>query len=240
MKRRDKEVIRITRSSAPPVLSTSKARKRYGLPEVVKALLLMQHSKCCYCEEYIPDSGPGKQVEHFRPQCLHQDLVNDWGNLLLACETCNFSKCDKFPTSGTGEPLLLDPSNPSVDPEEHIEFIVGSEQNSIEGNGITIGVPIGLAVARDQSAIGNMSIKTIGLTKEHHIKRRERVVRQLESDYVSLLTEIKKIRLGTGAIMQLECLKQRIRGAMGDDQEFAGVARSFCRKRQLEKHGVSR
>ena len=88
----------------------------------------MQHNKCCYCESYIAESGSGKQVEHFRPRSQFKELQHDWNNLLLACADCNWAKLDGFPVAGNGEPLLLDPSDPDVDPEDHIEFIVSDEQ----------------------------------------------------------------------------------------------------------------
>ena len=109
---------------APAVLSTSGARDRYSQPDVRLALLEMQHRKCCYCEQPIPDVGIGQQVEHFRPKSTYKHLKYEWSNLLMACGECNHAKLAQFPESSDGEPLLRDPSDLTLDPEDHITFVV--------------------------------------------------------------------------------------------------------------------
>ena len=95
----------------------------------------MQHRKCCYCEKIIdlrdkfPDddnlvngSHVEKHVEHFRPKGKeeYRHLTNDWNNLLLACNTCNVHKGQKFEVDECGDPLCIDPSNPDINPEDHL------------------------------------------------------------------------------------------------------------------------
>ena len=109
-------MIKIERGPCPPILEDSPATgKRYQLPSVKNALSAMQHGKCCYCEtklvKYIQD------VEHFRPKEQYPKLANTWENLLRACRPCNGTKGDSFPAREDNQPLLLDPSDPNIDPE---------------------------------------------------------------------------------------------------------------------------
>ena len=116
----------VSASTQRSVVSSANERYRHG--DVVDALLQMQHAKCCYCEIYIADSGVGKQVEHFRPQSQFRNLRYSWDNLLLACAECNHAKSDQFPEFETGGAVLLDPSDPDTDPEDHIGFIVNPKR----------------------------------------------------------------------------------------------------------------
>lgn len=225
-------MITIQRTTIPTVLSTSRAHDRYRNPKVVKSLWLMQHKKCCYCETYIPDYGPNKQVEHFRPQSRYENLKNEWDNLLLSCGTCNNSKLDAFPTTLSGDPLLLDPSDSSIEPEEHIGFAVGDKHD--------IKLPLGLAVCRNGSKRGAQTIQTIRLHNEYYVRLRARLLNQMWWDYYRLRTELEKQRAGCGNLVEIARLKRSLRNRMDDDQEHAAAARAFCRKMNLEKHGVSR
>ena len=173
-----------------------------------------------------------KNVEHFRPQSLFSNLRNDWNNLLLACATCNSFKSDSFPTRCGEGPLLLDPSDPDVDPEQHIEFIVREDQSDV---GLT-----GMAVSRDGSDRGRISIKTFGLYDEHHIKKRAEFVDTLENAFFELITEFKKGRDGHGDTGRIDGLRHRIQNRMRDCHRYAGVARCFFRLWHLEQYGVSR
>ena len=183
----------------------------------------MQHSKCCYCELFISDTGSGKQVEHFRPRVQFDNLWYDWNNLFLACADCNNAKLSKFPMSVDGEPLLLDPSDPTVNPEDHIEFVVRDKQ-------ATGGVPLGLAVPRGQSRRGKESIRAMKLSGEHHIKRRRETLGNLMSRYLSWLDESKKIARGNGNSLKADRLRDELMDAIGDDKAYAGLARAFHRE----------
>ena len=225
-------LIRINRDAkAPSVLGTSTARDRYRHPDVVSALFKMQHGKCCYCEVYVPDSGLGKQVEHFRPRSQFEALTNDWNNLLLACATCNHAKSSKFPVADNREPLLLNPSDPTLDPEDHIEFVVRKEQSAPE-------LPLGLARPRDLSSRGSKSIQVLKLWKAHHVKSRRETLEKLMSWYVSLLTEVQRIACRSGDSGKVDCLKSNLRKANGDDKAYAGLVRTFHREYQLHKFGI--
>ena len=225
-------MIQIQRTSAPSVLRTSRAQKRYRDPLVVDALHLMQHGKCCYCEEYIPRKNSGKHVEHFRPQSLFSNLKNDWNNLLLACATCNSYKSNSFPIRCGGSPVLLDPSDPDVDPEQHIEFIVSEDQSDIGRTG--------MAVSRGGSDQGRISIDTLGLYDEHHIKKRAEFVDTLENAFFELIIELKNDRDGHGDPHRIDALRHRLHERMRDCRRYAGVARCFFRLWRLEHYGVGR
>ena len=232
-------MIRINRSQpAPRILSTSNANDRYRHRDVVDALLQMQHAKCCYCEIYIADSGAGKQVEHFRPQSLYEDLRYAWDNLLLACAECNHAKLDQFPESESKEPLLLDPSDPSIDPEDHIAFIVPERPTdvlAIQGNG---NLPVGLPVARNGSARGAKSIQLVKLYASQHVKRRGEVADKLRHAYLFFLTENQRIASGTGSPEKAGQLKDDLQEAMQDHSNYAGFARAFHREYDLARFGI--
>ena len=229
---KEARLIRISRTAqAPSVLSTSKAQNRYNHNDVVVALREMQHGKCCYCELHIPDSGPGKQVEHFRPKSQFKDVRYDWSNLLLACGECNYAKLDKFPVAADGEPLLLNPADPTLDPEDHIEFVVRETQTAYE-------LPLGLAISRGRSPRGRESIRVIKLWGGHHVKRRKETLDKLRLYYTSLLTEVKRTASGVGNAHEVDRLKNELREAKRDDKAYAGLARTFHREYRLERLGI--
>jgi len=106
-----------------------------GYDIVKEELFAMQHRKCCYCEK-LEEQAKYRDVEHYRPKARYWWLAWTWENLLFACMDCNREqKRDRFPLSpgdtlllaeqappGAERPLLLDPSDPSVDPTHEIEF----------------------------------------------------------------------------------------------------------------------
>ena len=231
-------LIRINRTTpAPSILSTSTAEERYNNSEVVQALLTMQHHKCCYCEIHIAEWGLGKQVEHFRPKSKFKELMYDWNNLLLACGECNYAKLSKFPVSSDKEPLLLDPSDATIDPEDHIEFLVTEEQAKNLGYG-SIELLSGIAVAREHSLKGRASIQTINLSGSHHVKRRGETLSKLQLCYSWLLSETKRVSVGNGNVQTVHRLKDELQEAVGADKAYAGLARTFCREHRLSKFGI--
>lgn len=144
-------MIRIARTAEPAALAAVRERKlaaaraallgggKVGFDEydIVKGVLAtMQHNKCCYCEKR-EEQAKYRDVEHYRPKSRYWWLTWTWENLLFACIDCNREhKRDHFPLeegcaplvaeqlppSGDERPLVIDPSNPSVDPALEIEF----------------------------------------------------------------------------------------------------------------------
>ena len=65
---------------------------------------------------------------------------NEWGNLLLVCPQCNGKKSNRFPVLLTDNddetcvvycdsptpapPAVIDPSDPAVEPEEHLTYLL--------------------------------------------------------------------------------------------------------------------
>jgi uncharacterized protein (TIGR02646 family) len=104
--------------------------------DIVKSdLAAMQHNKCCYCEKR-EEQPKYRDVEHYRPKSLYWWLAWTWENLLFACIDCNREqKRDRFPQEPSstplvaeeappaGErPLVIDPSDPNVEPTMEIVF----------------------------------------------------------------------------------------------------------------------
>lgn len=107
-----------------------------GNVELRETLLEMQHSKCCYCEKDITDSGrTGKNVEHYIPSSdasfkdtagkIRWDLANNWSNLMYSCSECNNRKLDRPPIDLVIKvTLLINPTDNSVDPEDELNFVL--------------------------------------------------------------------------------------------------------------------
>lgn len=100
------------------------AQNKYRHQEIKAALVKMFHGKCAYCESKITLVTYGA-IEHFFPKSLFIDLTFAWSNLLLACDVCNDRghKGTSFPLDNQGNPLLLNPTDPSIDPNMHLEFV---------------------------------------------------------------------------------------------------------------------
>lgn len=96
-------------------------QKRYNRREIKDALVNMFHGKCAYCESPIGVVAYG-HIEHFCPKSLCVDKTFSWENLLLACDRCNVGKGTKFPVDVMDNPLLIDPTDSRVDPNNHLKF----------------------------------------------------------------------------------------------------------------------
>jgi uncharacterized protein (TIGR02646 family) len=143
-------VIRISRTPEPAALPAVRAERLAAAREAVlqgkridfedydlvkKDLAVMQHNKCCYCEKR-EEQAKYRDVEHYRPKTLYWWLAWTWENLLFACIDCNREqKRDRFPLEpgcarliaeqappAAELPLVLDPSDPSVEPTREIVF----------------------------------------------------------------------------------------------------------------------
>jgi uncharacterized protein (TIGR02646 family) len=135
--------------------------------DVREALDGLFHSKCAYCEQFLPPEV--LVVDHFRPHSGAVDLdgsfsldhywwlTYEWQNLYPACAECAGMKGPRFPVAGErgsrpraadrkrarSEPvddgLLLDPC--LDDPEQHLVFLEdGHVVSSTERGRITIEV----------------------------------------------------------------------------------------------------
>lgn len=210
-------MIKIERTTCPPLLENyNTPRDLYKRKEVVKALSKMQHSKCCYCEQRIPDEGHSRAVEHFRPRDKFQSLKNKWGNLLHACAMCNGKKSNYFPIDSNGKPLLIDPSDKLTDPEDHLDFIVDDED-----------VMCGMIQEKNNSKLGRETIKTIGLEREDYRKKRRDHLKKLYAEYLELA--FANDRASKRAI------KIKFESLMGANADFAAFTRKFAREKKLDE-----
>lgn len=71
--------------------------------------------RCMYCVD-----SHGSDIDHFRPKVTYPDHAFRWSNMLLCCTECGRFKGNRFPLSGAGQPLLVDPS--ANDPWDYLDF----------------------------------------------------------------------------------------------------------------------
>jgi len=121
-------MIKIDRSPAPPELTpeiiemkTNAFKANHGLavwkePYIMRGLLNMTHSKCCYCECRLDEESKYMEVEHFHHKEAYENEVVLWDNLLPSCKKCNDHKGDH---DTVAEPII-DPSK--QDPKDHLVF----------------------------------------------------------------------------------------------------------------------
>lgn len=237
-------MIQIRRGPIPSVLKGSQSSgDTYRVQAVVTALWAMQHGKCCYCEQGIPGEGHMKAVDHFRPKSVYKSRKNDWPNLLLACAQCNGKKSDKFPvalTDDSGQPkvlylkksgaqgtaLLIDPSEPNIDPEDHIGF--GVDDNDLD--------ELGHARAKGGSQMGGATIEAVGLSSVYYVRRRRAFYSELTTSYGLLL-----VAENQGEDTMLNILKCKFAMLLSAKGRFAGFARAYARtkERALNALGVT-
>lgn len=78
---------------------------------------------CAYCTLCESEAlGIGFEVDHYIPRKHHQDLINDYSNLMWSCRHCNRHKSDFFPNTeqiSKGHVILRPDKD---DPSEHLEI----------------------------------------------------------------------------------------------------------------------
>ena len=101
-------------TNVPTSLSTT---KQYNGEDVYSQLMEDQHEKCYICERKLVTDH---EIDHFKSENNHPELVQEWTNLFLACRYCNGKKSDLFD----------DNVNPLVtNVEEEISQRIDFEQN---------------------------------------------------------------------------------------------------------------
>ena len=229
-------MIKIKRCKCPTVLKDSPSTgSKYKCKKVVNSLWKMQHGKCCYCEHKIPDEGHSKAVEHFRPQSIFKYLRNDWKNLLLSCPQCNGKKSDKFPVELTSEsnetkivyhknntvkkPLIINPSDPDIDPEDHIDFHVDIKNQEW----------CGIIKENNHSELGRSTINIIGLDRKYYTQQRKKLCIELLFIYCSFLEALELSHTG-----KIQFCKDKIEMMMSAASEYAAFVRSFARYYKMD------
>ena len=139
------------------------AESNYNHKSVRKALQLLFHDKCAYCESIITHiSTP--QIDHYKPKSRYRNHCFSWNNLLLACGVCNSReyKGDKFPTRRDGGPII----NPTTDdPSDHFSF----QYDHNARLALVLGTP----------PRGKTTEMLLGLNRRVLLGRRSNIVRKL-------------------------------------------------------------
>ena len=201
--------------------------------KVRDALASMHGGRCCYCER-LRDKTRESDIEHFRPktEILDEDpskpgywwLAFEWGNLFLACKTCNESyKKTQFPIAGTRargpgdslnaeQPLLLDAA--ADDPEAAIGFDFRTVDD-------VLAYGVGEECQR-----GNTTIKVCGLNRTE-LRRERNQTRQT----LVLLTRMMMTAQQDGVAPIIRKVGKRIREMTSPNSEvnFVGMRRAFFR-----------
>ena len=180
-------MISINRLSAPEFLTKRNDKfteNDYSHPTVRARLKEMQFYKCCYCERDLKELESEIEGEHFisRKSPSHKNannetqwhLVNAWNNLLLSCRTCNLVKGAKPPFSNAGIRLIIDPSDPDIDPENEIKFDLDDDV-------------LPLYDFKKSSTLGLSTIKKIGLDRNTFLRRK---FRGISAEIVAIFNDL--------------------------------------------------
>lgn len=226
-------MIKIKRCECPNLLKNKPLRAHYyNNQDVTDDLLNMQYDKCAYCEKLLDQE---KEVDHYIPR---EDLIievdengkkiydwnrlNKWENLLYACRKCNGAKKKVSPFGKiSGERVIIDPTEPNIDPEEYIDFIIENYHS------VRIKVTV---CEKDKKTLGKTTIDSLRLdTRKDHIGALLRKGIELENDFLKLLVNLKAgLR-----ITHIEC-QQRLNEidlSMKPNSPFTGFSRAFFKQR---------
>lgn len=167
--------------------------KPYNHEEVRKTLIILYKNKCAYCEGKIKVSNSTPRIEHYRPKNGIKSVDNhkgyywlgyEWTNLLLACEVCNNStyKSNKFPLEDestrvsddlkkerfidTNDEFQLDKFQADSDIlSKEKRLLLNPEIDDVYAH--LYFTPEGVIKARNNSKMGETSIKVYGLNRSN-------------------------------------------------------------------------
>lgn len=189
--------------------------------EAVETLHIMQHGKCCYCEKKIAKAGHEQAIEHFRPKGRNHfpHLKNEWTNLLHVCANCNGIKSEKFPVDADNNPLFMNPSETSIDPENYFDFEVDDED-----------VDFGRIKAKNNSdqaetTVAETTIREIGLDLVARRRDRCSIYIDLYKAYIEIVQADDEVTKGQKI--------QAFEAMLGANNPYAAFARAFARKKNL-------
>ena len=171
-------MIKIDRTPSPVVKAKIAAFKAdhnlvvWREPYIIRNLLAMSHSKCCYCECNIDEESKYMEVEHFHHKDKYEDEVVDWNNLLPSCKACNVHKGNHDTVT---EPIV-DPSK--QDPRDHLVFYAYQ--------------------LRGKTDIGEMTENVLNLNDyKHHALPRFKICNKLTDTLGDLLNVAKNLSANT-------------------------------------------
>ncbi len=188
--------------------------------EVVDALQVMQYGKCCYCEKDISNEG---EIEHFRPKEKNKypHLKNEWTNLFHVCGGCNRKKSFKFRLDENGDPLFIDPSDPNIDPEDHLRFNVDDDDPNF-----------GEVKYKDNSRNGDYTIKAIGLDRIPYRRERSKWHKEIYAAFID-------IRVAPNDFTKAQKI-QALENMLKANNPYAAFARTWARYKKLDSvYGVT-
>lgn len=187
----------------------------------------MQFQKCCYCEERVPDTHSNQQIEHFWPKVKYTNIQSRWENLLLACAECNGAKGCEFPLDDDGNPLIIDPSSNTRNPEDHITFIAWPPDPADM-------VLVGRAEPRNNSIYGSKTIDAVKLYSRSHREARFARFMELFRWYSNFMRANDR-----SDEPELQNLRSEIEGMMSERSLNAGFVREFARQARLDGQGIN-
>lgn len=122
---------------------TYAARCDYRSPAVRDMLCEDFHGLCGYCGKNMPRIWKTINVDHFVPQTVDSDRIEDYSNFVLSCPKCNRVKANKWPTrdknvAHTDKIGFIDPAT-----DEYDVHICRNENGFIEGR-----TPLGIQMCR--------------------------------------------------------------------------------------------
>lgn len=105
-------MIRVYKTPNIPDSLTSTAS--YDGEDVKQQLLADQHDKCYICERYRDTDF---EIEHYKSQHNHSELILDWNNLFMGCRYCNGKKSNDYDD-------ILNPKDCNIEDEieQRIDF----------------------------------------------------------------------------------------------------------------------
>ena len=219
-------MIKIRRADCPSVLvNASSDGVLYKHQDVVDRMHAMQFERCCYCEKYIEKEGHEQAVEHIRPKApsKYPHLQNEWTNLLHSCARCNGAKGCQFPLDEDERPLLIDPSDADMDPEDVFDVNADDEDD----------LDFGRMVIRNER-FRKRGETTCGILKLNVVAR----MRERRSDYFKLFDAYLDIREARDDSVR----RQKViafEGMLAANNRFAAFARAFARAKRLpERFGI--
>ena len=188
-----------------------------------------QNGKCAYCERKRDQKE--LSVEHFRPKGKVKEslehkgywwLAYEWGNLLIACKSCNQNKCSYFPLEdeakralkceddiGQEKPALINPLE--EDPEQFVGYEIPKTHNAI------------MLKAVGKNSRGNTTITRVGLNDKNVMQDRADKLREF-----ALFMNIAK---GNNFCEETkQKIKQHIERSIADQAPFAGMARFYFKE----------
>lgn len=224
-------MIKINRGACPAaLLRVPLVKSSYQDTEVQRTLLDMQFNKCAYCEKSLDQE---MQIDHYRPQeefvtghdvvgnkLYNWDEANRWNNLLYACKDCNRAKTKESPfDTVTGERVIIDPTDPNIDPEDYIDFA------AIEPYSPNVAVIIKEKYGKK---LGSSTIEKLKLRRKKHLGKLQILCIKLYHDFAVLLLYLKN---GMN-LNHIDCQTKlsAIRMAMDARSPFAAFSRSFFTK----------